>query len=146
MQDIEPGLEQSETFYSITYVVMFASYAVSAIGVGLLFNHIPTWHLFLASTLSHTIGYLIYALAINGWMMIVARALAGLQLGAVESLMFSYYSVSFERYTANLKTLGMFDEKKAEIAKGYLFSTNNIGNFVGISLATGMPKYSLWCK
>ena len=68
----------------------------------------------------------------------MARILAGLQLGAVESLVFSYYSVSFKKYTANLKTLGMFDEKEAERAKGYLFSTNNIGNFVGISLAISM--------
>ena len=137
MQDIEPGLEQSETFYSITYVVLFAGYSVSAVSVGLLFNHIPTWHLLFASTLCHTIGYLIYALAINGWMMIVARALAGLQLGAVESLIFSYYSLSFIKYTENLKKIGIFDEKKDHRAKGYLFSTSNLGSILGYAFGSG---------
>ena len=129
LQDIEPGLEQSETFYSITYVVLFAGYSVSAVSVGFLFNHMPTWHLLFVSTLCHTIGYLIYALAMNGWMMIVARALAGLQLGAVESLVF-YYSLSFMKYTENLK-------KKAHRAKGYLFSTSNLGSILGYAFGSG---------
>ena len=38
--------------------------------------------------------------------MILARGLAGLSLGAVESLTFTYYAVSFEKYTENLKTIG----------------------------------------
>ena len=69
----------------------------------------------------------------------MARVLAGLQLGAVEFLVFSYFSISFEKYTANLKTLGMFDEKKADRAKGYLFSTNNIATLIGITLAISKP-------
>ena len=144
LQDIEPGLEQSETFYSITYVVLFAGYSVAAVSVGLLFNHIPTWHLLFASTLCHTIAYLIYALAINGWMMIVARALAGLQLGAVTSLAFSYWSFSFVKYTENLKILGTFDEKKAQKAKGYLFSTSTFVN-TGYALGLGKVTHAKTC-
>ena len=49
----------------------------------------------MASTLCHIFGYTIYALANSGWMMILARGLAGLSLGAVESLTFTYYAVSF---------------------------------------------------
>ena len=137
LQNIEPGLEQSETFYSLTYVVLFSTYTISAVSTGLLFNHVPTWYLFMFSTLSHTLGYLMYALATNGWMMIVARGLAGLQLGASTSLVFAYCSVSFEKYTENLKILGKYEKNKAERVKGYVFSLFFIGNSLGFASAIG---------
>ena len=130
-------MQQSETFYSLTYVVLFSGYAVSAVGTGLLFNHVPTWYLFMFSTLSHTLGYLLYALATNGWMMILARGLAGLQLGASTSLVFAYCSVSFEKYTENLKILGKLKKKTAGKVKGYVFSLYYIGNVLGFSTAVG---------
>ena len=136
-QKVEPGLEQSESFYSLTYTVLFAVHVIAAVTTGLLFNLIPTWYLFLVSTLSHTLGYLLYALATNGWMMILARALAGLQSGSVDSLIFAYYSVSFEKYKENLKTLGKFEEKKAARAKGYLFSSATFGYISGYALGVG---------
>ena len=108
--------------------------------VGLTYNAIPTWYLFLFSTLSYTLGYLLYALATSGWMMILARGLAGIQLGATTALAFSYYAVSFEKYTENLKKLGKFDEKKAKSARGYLFSSYGIGNMIGFAVGLGERK------
>ena len=109
--------------------------------VGLTYNAIPTWYLFLFSTLSctlsYTLGYLLYALATSGWMMILARGLAGIQLGATTALAFSYYAVSFEKYTENLKKLGRFDEKKAKRTRGYLFSSYGIGNMAGYITGLG---------
>ena len=135
---MEPGLEQTETLYSLTYVALFVSHTISAVATGLLFNHIPTWYLFLVSTLCHILGYLLYALATSGWMMILARALAGLHLGAIDTLVFAYYAVSFEKYKENLKTLGKFEKKKETIMKGYLFSTSAIGYAVGDIIAVGI--------
>ena len=134
---MEPGLEQSEAFYSQTFVTLFMGHTTAAVAVGLLFNLIPTWYLFLVSTLCHTLGYLLYALATNGWMMILARGLAGLQLGAVDSLSFSYYCLSFEKYTENLKSLGKYEEKKATKLKSYVFSTNSFGNVLGFLAGFG---------
>jgi MFS family permease len=136
-ENIEPGLEQSETFYSLTYVVLFSTYTIAAVSTGLLFNHVPTWYLFMFSTLSHTLGYLLYALATNGWMMIVARVLAGLQLGSSTSLVFAYCSVSFEKYTENLKILGKYEKKEAERVKGYIFSLFIVGNMLGYAIGIG---------
>ena len=102
---MEPGLEQSEAFYSQTFVTLFMGHTTAAVAVGLLFNLIPTWYLFLVSTLCHTLGYLLYALATNGWMMILARGLAGAQLGSSISIVFSYFAVSLKRYTENLESL-----------------------------------------
>ena len=135
---MEPGLEQSEAFYSLTYVALFVGHTTAAVATGLLFNLIPTWYLFLVSTLCHILGYLLYALATNGWMMILARVLAGMQLGAIDSLTFSYFGVSFEKYKQNLKILEKLEEKKATRVKGYLFSTNSIGTMLGFLIGAGI--------
>ena len=74
-------------------------------------------------------------------MMLLARGLAGLQLGAVECLIFAYFSVSYEQYTDNLKILGTFEKKKAERARGYLFSSYNIGNMLGYVVGVGKSIY-----
>ena len=141
---MEPGLEQSESFYSLTYVALFVGHVIAAVTTGLLFNLIPTWYLFLVSTLSHTLGYLLYALVTNGWMMILARVLAGLQLGAVDSLAFSYFGVSFEKYKQNLKILGKFEEKKVAKVKGYVFSSNSIGTTLGFWIGAGMNYLAIY--
>ena len=138
LQKVEPGLEQSEAFYSLTYVALFVGHVIAAVATGLLFNHIPTWYLFLVSTLCHILGYLLYALATSGWMMILARGLAGLQLGAIDVITFGYYAVSFEKYKENLKTLGLFEEKKAAKVKGYVFSSSTIGYIIGYQIGAGM--------
>ena len=143
-QKVEPGLEQSEEFYSMTYVALFVGHTAAAVAIGLLFNLIPTWYLFLVSTLCHTLGYLLYALASKGWMMLLARWLAGMQLGAADTLVFAYYSVSFEKYTENLKALEKFDEKRAAKVKGYLFSTSAIGYAVGFGFGIGSYTQSLY--
>ena len=137
MQDIEPGLGQSEAFYSLTYMVLYFGYAASAVAVAILFNFIPTWYLFLASTLTFTLGYLLYALAVNGWMMLLARGLAGFSSGAVVSAVFAYYAVSYEKYTKDLKALGKYEEKKAAKMKGYVVSSYTIGYVIGNGIAIG---------
>lgn len=138
-QRIEPGLEQSEMFYSLTYVALFIGHTTSAVAVGLLFNIVSTWYLFLLSTLAHTAGYIFYATATSGWMMLVARWLAGVALGSVVSLTFSYYGVSFEQYQKDLKILGKYDETKASKTKGYVFSSYRIGFVLGNSIGVGKP-------
>ena len=137
---MEPGLEQNEAFYSLTYTTLFVGHTIAAVAVGLLFNLIPTWYLCFASTLCHTLGYLFYALATNGWMMLLARGLAGLQLGAADTLVYTYYSVSFDKYTENMKTLEKFEKKRAAKVKGYLFSSTTIGYSVGFALGAGKSE------
>ena len=119
-------------------MVLFVGHTTAAISVGLLFNFIPTWHLFMASTISHIAGYLFYALATNGWMLFVARGLAGAQQGAVFSLVYAYDAVSFKKYRENLIALGKYDEKIAEKRKMYLYSSNTLGNLLGHFIGVGM--------
>ena len=67
----------------------------------------------------------------------LARGLAGVQLGAATSLVFAYCSLSFEKYTENLKILGKYEKKKAEKIKGHVFSLFNVGDMLGFLIGTG---------
>ena len=139
-QEIEPGLQQSEEFYSLAFTAFFFGHTSSAIANGLLFNLIPTWYLFLAAVTTHTVGYLFYASASSGWMMLVARGLAGVSLGLVTSVSFTYFGVTYERYLENQKILGICSDKnKTEQIKGYIFSTLNNGILLGPPI--GLGKY-----
>ena len=104
-----------------------------------MFNFIPNWYLFSLSTLSYVLGYLLYALAANGWMMVLARGLAGIQLGASTALAFAF-GVSFEKYKENMKPLHKYEEKKIAKSKKYLFSTYSIGSLLGKVFGLGECK------
>ena len=71
----------------------------------------------------------------------LARGLAGVQLGAATSLMFAYCSLSFEKYTENLKILGKYEKKKAEKIKGHVFSLSTIGNMLGFAVGIGKENH-----
>ena len=75
----------------------------------------------------------------------LARGLAGVQLGACTSLVFAYCSVSIEKYTKNLEILGKYEKKKAERVKGYVFSLFIVGNSLGFAIGIGKvrPLYSI---
>ena len=135
---MEPGLQQSEEFYSLAFTLFFFGHTSSAITNGLFFNYIPTWYLFLTAVVTHTLGYLFYASASNGWMMLVARGLAGISLGLVTSVTFTYFGVTYERYIENQKILGTYSgEEKSEQMKGYIFSTLNNGILLGPPIGLG---------
>ena len=67
----------------------------------------------------------------------LARGLAGVQIGANTSLVFAYCSLSFEKYTENLKILGKYEKIKAEKIKGYVFSLFIVGSMLGFAVGTG---------
>ena len=137
-QQIEPGLQLSENFYSLTYSVMFAGHTVSAIACGLTFNFVPTWYLFLTAILSHTVSYILYALAVDGWTMLLSRAMSGVAVGITVASTFAYFGVSFEKYVEDLKELDKFDKKRVTRVKGFVFSLFNIGNALGYVIGGGM--------
>lgn len=136
-QEIEPGLDLSEEFYSLTFSAMFAGHTLSAISCGLFFNFVPTWYIFLTAILFHTVSNLLYAMAVNGWMMLLSRGLSGVAVGITVASTFAYFGVSFERYVENLKKLDKFDKKKTTRVKGFVFSLFNIGNALGYVIGGG---------
>ena len=71
----------------------------------------------------------------------LARGLAGVQLSSNTSLIFAYCSLSFEKYTENLKILGKYEKKKAEKMKGHVFSLFAIGNVLGFAVGIGKENH-----
>ena len=70
-------------------------------------------------------------------MMLLARGLAGVQVGATTTLAYAYLGVSFEKFTENKRMSGKFDEKKLKRAKGYLFNSYGAGSMLGYVLGLG---------
>lgn len=69
--------------------------------------------------------------------MILARALSGISMGAVVTLSFTYYGVSFEEYVEDMKILKQYEEKRAFRVKGYIFSLFAVGNALGSIVGAG---------
>ena len=71
-------------------------------------------------------------------MMLIARVLAGISLGSVNSVTFTYFGVSYDEYIWNQKVLEIYsDKKKAERMKGYIFSCLNHGMMLGPPIGLG---------
>ena len=134
---MEPGLQEPESFYSWTFAVHFIGFTISGVVAGALINWIPFWYLLFSSTLAHVTGCLLYALAADGWMMILARLLTGISMGSIHTLTPAYFGVSFETYANNMKTLEKYKEKRAARVKGYVFSLYIIGKSLGQVIGAG---------
>lgn len=65
---------------------------------GVLASTVPYWYSFLLALLFNATGFLIYAIAQQGWVMIVARLLVAVFSGLQHSLVFAYIGVSYQNY------------------------------------------------
>ena len=108
---------------------------------GYLSNRIPMWYLFMGTIVLHIMGYSLYALSINGWMMLVSRILAGVSMGAAISVSFAYFGFSTVKYGENLRILGEYDAKTFAKVKGFVYSLFNIGT--GFGYIVGACRFSL---
>lgn len=58
-------------------------------------------------------------------------------MGAVVTLAFTYYGVSFEEYAEDMKVLKQYEKKRAAKVKGYVFSLFAVGNALGSIVGAG---------
>jgi len=132
---IEHGLGLSETFYAWTIAAFSIGEFVGALSAGILTNIIPFWHNVLISILAHTFGYLLYALATEGWMMIISRLLTGIFVGMQSVTAFTYFGVSYEKYLQALGEGRKEEERKTIRVKDTLFAlfalSSNMGHLIG---------------
>ena len=89
---ILPGLGKSEFFYSWMITVYSIGEVILAPVAGYSAKWIPYWYLLLVGIISHTFGYLLYSVATNGWVMLLARFLAGAYSGIIETVGYAYIS------------------------------------------------------
>ena len=100
---------------------------------------LPLWYGTMAALLCHIVGFLVYAMATSGWMMIVARVLSGMFIGLQSVLSLAYFGVSYQHY---LEVLGPEDrtkeEEKTTRVKDILFVFYAISANVGTLIGPGL--------
>ncbi|XP_064390131.1 uncharacterized protein LOC135338046 isoform X2 [Halichondria panicea] len=135
---MEPGLGESELFYSLLISGFNLGSVIGGIANGLLSKCVPQWYLWMVMLLAHTSGYLIYALASNGWLIMLSKILSGYFLGADLTLGFSYLSVTSVQYIEVQKERGVkVGDKSAFKLRNTLFAINGIAFSIGYFIGPG---------
>lgn len=96
----------------------------------------PYWHLVLFSLVLHTIGYVLYAISNEGWLIMISKLLSGYFIGAELTLALSYFAESSIDYQAMMKELGKTVES-SEAIRNNLFALHNVGVNIGYFLGPG---------
>lgn len=133
---IEPGLGQSESFYSWVITLFNVGALIGGFGTGCLVKFIPYWYLFLVSLVLHTIGYVLYAISYEGWLIMMSKVLSGFFIGAELTLALSYFAESSIDYETAMKKLGK-PVDSSETVRNNLFALHNVGVNIGYFLGPG---------
>ena len=109
---------------------------IGGFGTGCLVKFIPYWYLILVSLVLHIIGYILYAISDEGWLIMTSKLLSGYFIGAELTLALSYFAESSIDYQAAMKKLGKPVES-SEAVRNNLFALHNIGVNIGYFLGPG---------
>ena len=135
---IEPELGLPERFYHVAVSSFFIGEFLGALIGGILSSIIPFWYSAMGALLFHTVGFVIYATAVNGWMVIVARILTGFFAGLQVVTILTYFGVSYQHY---LDVIGTEERKKEEASttrvKDQLFAIYMLVGNAGILFGPG---------
>ena len=148
---VEPGLGESELFYSFVMTCVFIGSIFGGLVSAILVKYIPYWYLFLFFISFHILGYVLYGTATQGWVLIVAMFFVGLYLGAEVTLVFSYATDMSVEYVELLKESGeTFECEKSKAVKirNYLYAGHSVGYGIGFIVATGncVVDFTVLCK
>ena len=135
---IEAGLGLSEKFYHVAVSSFSIGEFVGALIGGFLASRIPFWYCAMGALLCHIVGFVIYATAVSGWMIIGARILSGTFVGLQSVVSFTYFGVSYQHY---LEITGPKERKKEEAkttrVKDHLFAFYAVAANVGTLFGPG---------
>ena len=92
----------------------------------------------LSSLILHTLGYVLYATATSGWVVMLSKLMSGTFNGTQMTLSLAYISQSIAVYDEALKQLVEEDDKKAARIKHRLFAFLSFAYSFGALLGTGM--------
>ena len=115
---------------------------IGAVSNAVLSKFLPYWYLFLSSLVVFILGFVLYALATTGWLVVLANLLSGISSGIRMSLTLAYISESNVVYRVTLKELGE-DSEKATRVKHRLFAIDTVGYTIGQILGPGIPTFLL---
>ena len=128
----------SEEFYSGAVMAKDAGSIVGALVCGFLLPRVPYWYLFLISTILHTGGYIMYALAINEWMIVGTITFSGIFIGMEMCLAYAYFAQSYEKYLVIIRYLGKQEPNSKGRVKDMLYGLYALGHNIGFFLGPGM--------
>ncbi len=137
---VEAGLGESELFYSLVIASLFAGSIVRAFLAGFLVKCVPYWYLLNCFICADIFGFLLYGIASQGWMMIVAMILVGLFTGGELTLAFNYTTEMNFMYVSVFKDRGETydcDKTKNIHFRNYLYVIHSFGTCTGYVIATG---------
>ena len=137
---IEAGLGLSERFYHVAISALRIGQLLGAMMASIVSGRIPLWYSTMATLLCHITGFVVYAMATSGWMIIVARLLSGMFIGIQVVLSLAYFGVSYLRYLEVLEPEERTKEEgKTTRVKDILFAlfavSENVGNLIGPGLS-----------
>jgi len=136
---IEPGLGLSETFYHWTISTYSVGQFLGSICAGFIVSRISFWYITLLALLTNITAYVFYATAISGWIMIIARLLAGLFGGSHNVISYTYFGVSYPVYLEALgKEQRVKEEQKTTKVKDKLFTLYAVAANLGILFGPGL--------
>ena len=136
---IEAGLAMSEKFYHIAVSSFSMGEILGALIVGTFSNRIPFWYSAMGGLLCHTVGFVLFAIAVSGWMIIAARVLIGMFVGLQVVTVFTYFGVSYQHYLDNLEPKERKkEEAKTTRVKDQLFAFEAVAANVGSLFGPGL--------
>ena len=101
-------------------------------------KYLPYCHLFLIALIAHIVGYVLYAVTYEGWVILISKFLAWWFLGSQRALALSYATSSSVEYVKALEETGQkIEENAAARIRDYLFSAQTIGICLGFFVGPG---------
>ena len=130
----------SERFYHVAISAFSIGQLLGAMIASIVSSRVPLWYSTMAALLCHITGFVVYAMATSGWMMIVARVLVGMFIGIQVVLSLTYFGVSYLRYLEVLEPEERAEEEgKTTRVKDVLFAlyavSESVGNLIGPGLS-----------
>ena len=138
MTQFEPGLGESEVFYSWVISVNNIGGFLGGIAGMLCTTILPYWFSFMISLACHTFGFLLYAVVTHGWMLIIGRLLIGIFSGLHRSLTFAYFAVTYEYYISENQ-----ESNKYCRIKDLLFALYTVSTSLGFLIGAGVPIWQI---
>ena len=110
---------------------------LGAIFAGYIVSRIPFWYSTMLALLTDIAAFVFYATAINGWMMIIARVLAGTFSSLENVIALAYFGVSYPLYLEALGKEQAVKEKTTNV-KDKLFTLYAIAGGFGYLFGPGL--------
>ena len=132
-------------FYSWVITLFNVGALAGALGTGFAIKYIPYWHIILFGLVSHTLGYVIYALTNTGWLIMISKFMSGIYIGLELTVALAYFAESSLDYQAAHKALGNTKVKSVTI-RNRLFALHNLGVNVGYVLGPGESFCGHLCR